>query len=109
MSGTEPALLIGGELRTATSQPRTDIVNPCTEEILWTSPSAGPDDVAEALAHADALSRGLQAGMVGINTFMIAHAEAPFGGINHSGMGREGGRQAIHDYLNVKMTHFMAA
>ncbi len=58
---------------------------------------------------ADALSRGLRAGMVGINTFMIAHAEAPFGGIGHSGMGREGGRQAINDYLNVKMTHFMAA
>jgi succinate-semialdehyde dehydrogenase/glutarate-semialdehyde dehydrogenase len=57
---------------------------------------------------AEALSRGLQSGMVGINTFMIAHAEAPFGGINHSGMGREGGRQAIQDYLNVKMTHFMA-
>src|SRR5690606_14407612 len=58
---------------------------------------------------AEALSRGLHAGMVGINTFLIAHAEAPFGGIDHSGMGREGGRQAIHDYLNVKMTHFMAA
>ncbi|MBX3579465.1 MAG: NAD-dependent succinate-semialdehyde dehydrogenase [Rhizobiaceae bacterium] len=58
---------------------------------------------------ADALSRGLRSGMVGINTFMIAHAEAPFGGVNHSGMGREGGRQAIHDYLNVKMTHFVAA
>ena len=58
---------------------------------------------------AEALSLGLQAGMVGINTFMIAHAEAPFGGINHSGMGREGGRQAILDYTNVKMTHFMAA
>ncbi len=59
--------------------------------------------------NAEALSRGLQSGMVGINTFMIAHAEAPFGGINHSGMGREGGRQAINDYLNVKMTHFIAA
>jgi succinate-semialdehyde dehydrogenase/glutarate-semialdehyde dehydrogenase len=58
---------------------------------------------------AEALSRGLQSGMVGINTFMIAHAEAPFGGINHSGMGREGGRQAILDYTNVKLTHFMAA
>ena len=58
---------------------------------------------------ADALSRGLRAGMVGINTFMIAHAEAPFGGIGHSGMGREGGRQAINDYLNVKMTYFIAA
>ncbi|CAN7145613.1 NAD-dependent succinate-semialdehyde dehydrogenase [Bosea sp. LjRoot237] len=59
-------------------------------------------------SRAEALSSGLQAGMVGINTFMIAHAEAPFGGINHSGMGREGGRQAIHDYLNVKLTHFIS-
>ncbi|RYG09625.1 MAG: aldehyde dehydrogenase family protein, partial [Burkholderiales bacterium] len=58
--------------------------------------------------YAEALSSGLSAGMVGVNTFMIAHAEAPFGGINHSGMGREGGRQAIHDYLNVKLTHFVA-
>jgi succinate-semialdehyde dehydrogenase/glutarate-semialdehyde dehydrogenase len=58
---------------------------------------------------AEALSRRLHAGMVGINTFMIAHAEAPFGGVDHSGMGREGGRQAIHDYLNVKLTHYMAS
>lgn len=57
-------------------------------------------------AKAEKLSRELKSGMVGINNFMIAHAEAPFGGINHSGMGREGGRQAIHDYLNVKLTHF---
>jgi succinate-semialdehyde dehydrogenase/glutarate-semialdehyde dehydrogenase len=58
---------------------------------------------------AEALSQGLHAGMIGLNTFMIAHAEAPFGGVDHSGMGREGGRHAIHDYLNVKLTHFMAA
>ena len=57
-------------------------------------------------ASAEALSRGLHSGMVGVNTFMIAHAEAPFGGMDHSGMGREGGRQAINDYLNVKLTHF---
>ena len=55
---------------------------------------------------AQALSDGLHAGMVGLNTFMVAHAEAPFGGVDFSGMGREGGRQAIHDYLNVKLTHF---
>lgn len=55
---------------------------------------------------AEALSKGLHAGMVGVNTFMIAHAEAPFGGIDHSGMGREGGRHAIQDYLNTKLTHF---
>jgi len=59
-------------------------------------------------AKAAALSRGLHAGMVGINTFMIAHAEAPFGGVDHSGMGREGGREAIRDYQNTKLSHMMA-
>jgi succinate-semialdehyde dehydrogenase/glutarate-semialdehyde dehydrogenase len=56
-------------------------------------------------AKAEKLSSGLRAGMVGINTFLVAHAEAPFGGVDHSGMGREGGRQAIHDYQNVKLTN----
>jgi succinate-semialdehyde dehydrogenase/glutarate-semialdehyde dehydrogenase len=59
------------------------------------------------LGRAQHLSGAIRAGMVGVNTFAIAHAEAPFGGINYSGMGREGGRQAIHDYLNVKLSHFM--
>jgi succinate-semialdehyde dehydrogenase/glutarate-semialdehyde dehydrogenase len=45
--------------------------------------------------------------MVGINTFLVAHAEAPFGGIDHSDMGREGGLEAIHDYQNTKLTHMM--
>jgi succinate-semialdehyde dehydrogenase/glutarate-semialdehyde dehydrogenase len=62
-----------------------------------------------SLERAQRLSRELHSGMVGLNTFAIAHAEAPFGGIDQSGMGREGGRQAIHDYLNVKLSHFMAA
>ena len=45
----------------------------------------------------------LEAGMVGINSFALAAAEAPFGGIKASGMGREGGSFGIHDYLNVKL------
>jgi succinate-semialdehyde dehydrogenase / glutarate-semialdehyde dehydrogenase len=59
-------------------------------------------------AKAEALSKRLHAGMVGVNTFMIAHAEAPFGGLDHSGMGREGGREAIKDYQNTKLSHIMA-
>jgi len=59
------------------------------------------------LGRAQHLSRAIHSGMVGVNTFAIAHAEAPFGGVDYSGMGREGGRQAIHDYLNVKLSHFM--
>jgi succinate-semialdehyde dehydrogenase/glutarate-semialdehyde dehydrogenase len=60
-----------------------------------------------SLGRAQHLSREIRAGMVGVNTFLVAHAEAPFGGVKESGMGREGGRQAIHDYMDVKLTHFM--
>ena len=55
---------------------------------------------------AEALSHRIHAGMVGVNTFLVAHAEAPFGGVDFSGMGREGGREAIRDYQNTKLTHF---
>ena len=45
----------------------------------------------------------IEAGMVGINSFALAAAEAPFGGIKASGIGREGGTESIHDYMNVKL------
>ena len=45
----------------------------------------------------------LKAGMVGINSFALAASEAPFGGTNFSGMGREGGVEGIRDYLDVKL------
>jgi succinate-semialdehyde dehydrogenase / glutarate-semialdehyde dehydrogenase len=47
----------------------------------------------------------LEAGMVGINSFALAAAEAPFGGIKASGMGREGGSEGIHDFLSVKLAN----
>lgn len=49
----------------------------------------------------------LEAGMVGINSFALAAAEAPFGGIKASGMGREGGSEGILDYMNVKLTQLV--
>jgi len=45
----------------------------------------------------------LKAGMVGINSFALAASEAPFGGTNFSGMGREGGSEGIRDYLDTKL------
>ncbi|MCY4151298.1 MAG: NAD-dependent succinate-semialdehyde dehydrogenase [Aestuariivita sp.] len=44
----------------------------------------------------------LEVGMVGVNEMLLATAEAPFGGVKESGMGREGGSLGIHDYLNPK-------
>lgn len=51
----------------------------------------------------------LKAGMVGINSFAMAASEAPFGGTNHSGMGREGGAEGIRDYLDVKSSQVVWA
>jgi succinate-semialdehyde dehydrogenase / glutarate-semialdehyde dehydrogenase len=51
----------------------------------------------------------LKAGMVGINSFAMAASEAPFGGTNHSGMGREGGVEGIRDYLDVKSSQVVWA
>ncbi|ROR15221.1 NAD-dependent succinate-semialdehyde dehydrogenase [Erwinia sp. JUb26] len=50
------------------------------------------------------VSQQLQAGMVGINSFALASADVPFGGIKASGMGSEGGAEGIYEYMNVKLT-----
>jgi succinate-semialdehyde dehydrogenase / glutarate-semialdehyde dehydrogenase len=49
----------------------------------------------------------LKAGMVGINSFALAASEAPFGGTNYSGMGREGGSEGIGDYLDTKLAQIV--
>ena len=49
----------------------------------------------------------IESGMVGVNSFALAAAEAPFGGIKASGTGREGGTEAIQDYMNVKLAQIV--
>ena len=80
------------------------------------------DDLDEVLARANALRYGLaayvltrslqsaeraadalEAGMVGINNFALASADAPFGGVKESGIGREGGALGIQEFLEAKM------
>ncbi|XP_055342084.1 3-sulfolactaldehyde dehydrogenase-like [Paramacrobiotus metropolitanus] len=48
------------------------------------------------------VAKRLEVGMVGANTAMISSVEAPFGGVKESGMGREGSRYGLDDYLNIK-------
>jgi succinate-semialdehyde dehydrogenase/glutarate-semialdehyde dehydrogenase len=48
-----------------------------------------------------------ESGMVGINSYALAAAEVPFGGIKASGMGREGGSEGILDYMNVKLAQIV--
>lgn len=52
--------------------------------------------------NAHVLSTGLASGMVSVNHLGLALAETPFGGINDSGMGSEGGSETFDGYLNTK-------
>ncbi|MBI0065589.1 NADP-dependent succinate-semialdehyde dehydrogenase [Commensalibacter sp. M0134] len=48
------------------------------------------------------VSEALEYGIVGINTGLISNETAPFGGIKASGLGREGSKYGIDDYLEIK-------
>jgi succinate-semialdehyde dehydrogenase/glutarate-semialdehyde dehydrogenase len=84
-------------------------------------PIAVFDDTADAVARANSTEFGLSAflftrdlgtalsvsdrldaGMVGVNSLVIATAEAPAGGVRASGFGREGGSEALADYTVTK-------
>ncbi|HHR5902227.1 TPA: NAD-dependent succinate-semialdehyde dehydrogenase [Providencia alcalifaciens] len=52
------------------------------------------------------VAEALESGMVGINEGLISNEVAPFGGIKQSGLGREGSRYGIEDYLEVKYLCF---
>ncbi|GAB4347462.1 MAG: NAD-dependent succinate-semialdehyde dehydrogenase [Oricola sp.] len=54
------------------------------------------------LARVWRVAEALETGMVGINTGLISTEVAPFGGIKQSGIGREGSRYGIDDYLEIK-------
>ncbi|WSE35155.1 NAD-dependent succinate-semialdehyde dehydrogenase [Amycolatopsis rhabdoformis] len=93
-----------------------------SEEIFGPVAGITPfDDLDEAVRVANATEYGLVAylysgnveralrtaeqldfGMVGINRALVSNAAAPFGGIKQSGLGREGGREGINDYLDLQ-------
>ncbi|REC94141.1 succinate semialdehyde dehydrogenase [Kushneria indalinina DSM 14324] len=48
------------------------------------------------------MMRGLEYGMVSVNTLKMTGAPIPFGGVKQSGLGREGGAQGLEEYLDTK-------
>ena len=54
------------------------------------------------LQRAVRVSEQLHAGMVGLNQGVVSNAAAPFGGVKHSGLGREGGKVGIEEFLETK-------
>ena len=58
--------------------------------------------MTQSLKRADFYTRGLEYGMVGVNTGVISFAAAPFGGYKDSGLNREGGQEGLAAYQQTK-------
>jgi succinate-semialdehyde dehydrogenase/glutarate-semialdehyde dehydrogenase len=56
------------------------------------------------LARGQRMVERLETGMMGLNVGVVSNAAAPFGGWKMSGLGREGGAEGIHEYLQTKYT-----
>lgn len=54
------------------------------------------------LARGLRISEALEAGMVGLNKGLVSDPAAPFGGVKQSGIGREGGAEGMHEFLESK-------
>jgi succinate-semialdehyde dehydrogenase/glutarate-semialdehyde dehydrogenase len=52
------------------------------------------------------VAEALEYGMVGVNTGLITTEVAPFGGVKQSGLGREGSKYGIDEYVEVKYVAF---
>jgi succinate-semialdehyde dehydrogenase/glutarate-semialdehyde dehydrogenase len=57
---------------------------------------------SENLKRAIQISEAIESGMVAINRGLISDPAAPFGGVKQSGLGREGGFEGIHEFLETK-------
>jgi betaine-aldehyde dehydrogenase/5-carboxymethyl-2-hydroxymuconic-semialdehyde dehydrogenase len=55
-----------------------------------------------SLGRADRIGRAVRSGVVWVNTFLVRDLTAPFGGVGHSGIGREGGDYALDFYSDLK-------
>lgn len=104
LSGVTQSMLCTQE---ETFGPVAPVVKFETEEEAITLANASEYGLASYLFTRDIgrifrVGEALESGMVGINTGLISTAEVPFGGVKQSGLGREGGRQGLDEYLETK-------
>jgi succinate-semialdehyde dehydrogenase/glutarate-semialdehyde dehydrogenase len=104
LSGVTPAMLC---FREETFGPIAPVCVFDTESEALAIANGTPYGLAAYLFTADGarimrMSEGLHYGIVGVNDALPATAQAPFGGVKHSGLGREGGHHGIEEYLDLK-------
>jgi|GEM_PF-1058890 len=99
---------IDGAWHEADDKETQTVRNLSTGEVLGTTPRMGAVETRRAIFYARDIGRvwrvaeGLEYGMVGINEELISTEVAPFGGVKQSGLGREGSKYGIDEYLEIK-------
>ena len=90
---------------------REEIFGPVAPVVTWRDPGemlAAVNGTEAGLAayvfsrdlqYAMRLAESIEAGMVGVNRGMVSDPSAPFGGVKQSGLGREGGHEGLHEFL----------
>lgn len=104
LSGVTPAMLC---FREETFGPIAPVCAFDAESDALAIANGTPYGLAAYLFTADGarimrMAEALQYGIVGVNDALPATAQAPFGGVKHSGLGREGGHHGIEEYLDLK-------
>ena len=104
LSGVTPTMLC---FREETFGPIAPVCAFDTESDALAIANGTPYGLAAYLFTADGarimrMAEALQYGIVGVNDALPATAQAPFGGVKHSGLGREGGHHGIEEYLDLK-------
>ena len=65
------------------------------------SPGSRRTSARRDLGRAWRVGEALEFGVVGVNTGLISYEGAPFGGVKQSGLGREGSRHGLDDFLEI--------
>ncbi len=107
LSGASPSMLLAGE---ETFGPVAPLFRFAHEDEAIAMANATEFGLAsyfftENIHRAFRVAERLEAGMVALNTGSIAMEMAPFGGVKMSGLGREGGRDGLEEYLESKAFH----
>ncbi|MGX7205302.1 NAD-dependent succinate-semialdehyde dehydrogenase [Enterococcus pingfangensis] len=84
------------------------------EEAVITAANDTPFGLAsyfftQSIQTIDNVSKKLAYGMVGVNDTSISHSATPFGGVKHSGFGRENGTYGVEEYIDVKFINIRTA
>lgn len=105
LSGVTPGMRVAGE---EIFGPVAPVYRFATDAEAIARANAVPFGLAayvftQNLGRAIRAAETLETGLVGVNDIRISSVEAPFGGVKQSGLGREGGREGLDEYLETKL------